>query len=243
MKTGLPKQLALAARGPRGARSEPTRQAHGCIHVVPATATAPSELRALAALHTQSPRRHPTPGTTVSFERQMSHHLRAHRLRREASAAHHLREVAGSVAVVVGAASALGKQLVLELHAAGAHVAACDGDGAGLEALAAEAKAESQRVSLEVMALLRDTLRPAVAALDKNHDGTVSDQEAFDFFDTNHDQELSPGELRHGLATLGIERASSSAAVPRRRAQHDNMPSTCHHQHAAAALPLLYRFR
>lgn len=174
----------------------------------------------------------------------MAHHLRAHRLRREASAAHHLREVAGSVAVVVGAASALGKQLVLELHAAGAHVAACDGDGAGLEALAAEAKAESQRVSLEVMALLRDTLRPAVAALDKNHDGTVSDQEAFDFFDTNHDQELSPGELRHGLATLGIERASSSAAVPpRRRAQHDNMPSTCHHQHAAAALPLLYRFR
>lgn len=135
----------------------------------------------------------------------MGLHVHARRQRHKAATTH-LREIAGSVAVVVGAASGLGKQLVLELHAAGAHVAACDGVEVELEALAAEARAESRRASADVVALLRETLRPAAATLDANLDGVVSDAEAFDFFDTDNDNVLSANELRDGLSTLGIER-------------------------------------
>ena len=84
---------------------------------------------------------------------------------------------------------------------------------AGLEALASEAKEESHRASVEVMELLRETLRPAITRLDTNADGTVSDAEAFDFFDTNHDTVISPDELRNGLTALGVARALMSALI------------------------------
>ena len=94
----------------------------------------------------------------------------------------------------------------MELHGAGAHVAACDGDEAALERLAAAALVESHQASVEVMALLRETLQPAAAALDANRDGVVSEAEAFTFFDKNCDNVISAGELRDGLASLGIYR-------------------------------------